>query len=97
MKMDYDEIATDYAQHRRIHPAVFMSLLKAIPRDVSSSILEVGCGTGNYISAFEETAHCTCFGIDPSKEMLAQARLRNNEVRFELGIAEKLDFLEGLL
>ncbi len=92
MKMDYDNLAGDYAQHRRIHPGVFINLLEESHLDSASTVLEVGCGTGNYIVAIQEAIGCVCHGIDPSKEMLARARPRNLQVRFDLGQAEKLDF-----
>ena len=96
MKIDYDEMAVDYAQHRRIHPGVFMSLLKAASGITSPRLLEVGCGTGNYIIALHEALDCTCEAIDPSSEMLAYARARNTPVHFLPGQAEKLDFPESI-
>jgi ubiquinone/menaquinone biosynthesis C-methylase UbiE len=95
MKMDYDRMAADYAQHRRTHPSVFVSLLKESSLNQTSSVLEVGCGTGNYIIAIQEEIGCNCHGIDPSKEMLAKALSRNSRVSFELGRAEKLAFPES--
>jgi ubiquinone/menaquinone biosynthesis C-methylase UbiE len=92
MKMNYDNLAVDYAQHRRIHPGVFINLLRVSHLDSASTVLEVGCGTGNYIVAIQEAIGCACQGIDPSKEMLAKARSRNLQVRFDLGRAEKFDF-----
>ncbi len=95
MKMDYDLLAREYARHRRVHPAVLASLLKSSRIDAASSVLEVGCGTGNYVVALQETVDCACRGIDPSQEMLARARGRNAQVRFEMGQAEKLNFDEA--
>jgi ubiquinone/menaquinone biosynthesis C-methylase UbiE len=92
MKVNYDTLAHEYAQHRRVHPGVLTSLLKNSHLNAASSVLEVGCGTGNYIIAIQETAGCTCRGIDPSGQMLARARGRSRRVRFELGQAEKLAF-----
>ncbi len=95
MSMDYDQMAEDYAQHRRTHPGVFMSLLNTAPRDAGASILEVGCGTGNYIIALQEVLDCACVAIDPSKEMLARAAARSTKVHFRQGWAENLGFAEA--
>jgi ubiquinone/menaquinone biosynthesis C-methylase UbiE len=95
MKMDYDTMASKYVLHRRTHPGVFINLLRESSLNASSIVLEVGCGTGNYIIAVQEEIGCTCFAIDPSKEMLAKAYSRNHEVRFELGQAEELAFPES--
>jgi len=88
--LDYDQLAADYARHRRLHPGVLQALLSAVDR--GSRVLEVGCGTGNYIAALASVTGCACWGIDPSDEMLAQARARSNAVDYRTGGAERLDF-----
>jgi ubiquinone/menaquinone biosynthesis C-methylase UbiE len=92
MKMDYDNLAREYALHRQVRPGVLASLLKTSALNATSSVLEVGCGTGNYIIAIQEAIGCACHGIDPSEEMLTRARGRSSQVRFATGRAEKLDF-----
>jgi ubiquinone/menaquinone biosynthesis C-methylase UbiE len=37
-------------------------------------VLEIGCGTGNYIRALAARFGCAAFGLDPSASMLAHAR-----------------------
>jgi ubiquinone/menaquinone biosynthesis C-methylase UbiE len=92
MKIDYDNLAQEYAQHRRVHPGVLMGLLTRSRLASASTVLEVGCGTGNYITTIQEMAGCTCIGIDPSGQMLAQASQRSQRVRYERGRAEELAF-----
>lgn len=94
MKVNYDTLAHEYAQHRRVHPGVLTSLLKNSHLNAASSVLEVGCSTGNYIIALQETTGCAAWGIDPSGQMLVRARERGRRVRFEPGQAEKLAFPE---
>jgi ubiquinone/menaquinone biosynthesis C-methylase UbiE len=72
VKIDYDRLAREYAQHRQVHPAVLQALCETI--SPPCNVLEVGCGTGNYIIAIAALVGCPCWGIDPSAEMLAQAR-----------------------
>jgi SAM-dependent methyltransferase len=88
--IDYDRIATAYARHRQVHPGVLQGLCEAATRD--SRVLEVGCGTGNYIAALESLLGCPCWGIDPSEQMLAQARARSSAVHFQPGRAERLEW-----
>jgi SAM-dependent methyltransferase len=88
--IDYGEVAAAYAQHRRVHPEVLRSLLAAV--GPASKVLEVGCGTGNYLGAIRERAGCLCCGTDPSAEMLAQAEARSGQVHLSRGSAEALDF-----
>jgi ubiquinone/menaquinone biosynthesis C-methylase UbiE len=93
MAIDYSELAAAYAQYRRVHPEVLRSLLAAVSTE--SRILEVGCGTGNYLVTIHETVGCRCWGSDPSLEMLARARAQNGQVQLTRGSAEALEFPSG--
>ena len=93
--IDYDRIAREYAVHRKIHPEVLRDLLAESGIHGGSSVLEVGCGTGNYIAAVESSIGCSCWGIDPSSEMLAEASERPGSVTFQVGRAERLEFTTG--
>jgi SAM-dependent methyltransferase len=93
--INYDDLAADYARHRRVHPRVLERLRSAIGAEKRA--LEVGCGTGNYVIALQEASGCTAWGIDPSAEMLAHARARSSRVGFQTGRAEQLDFAAGSL
>jgi len=90
--IDYDTIASEYAQHRQVHPGVLRSLFSTGGVGSASRVLEVGCGTGNYIIALESLAGCSGWGIDPSEQMLSRARARSGEISFQPGRAERLDF-----
>ena len=89
MPIDYDQIAAEYARHRQVHPAVFRALAEAI--QPSSRVLEVGCGTGNYVHALQDHCGCACWGIDPSQEMLHIAGSQGGSVQFGQGSAEEID------
>jgi ubiquinone/menaquinone biosynthesis C-methylase UbiE len=88
--IDYAPLAAPYARHRQVHPEVLHALCAAIrPRD---RVLEVGCGSGNYAGALVDLTGCSCWGIDPASEMLAQARKRSPAVHLSLGRAEQTAF-----
>jgi ubiquinone/menaquinone biosynthesis C-methylase UbiE len=91
-EMDYDQLATEYARHRQVHPGVLRSLLVGGSIQPASRVLEVGCGTGNYILALHSATGCAGWGIDPSTQMLAHGSQRPGKVVFQPGQAEKLDF-----
>jgi ubiquinone/menaquinone biosynthesis C-methylase UbiE len=93
--IDYDKIASEYARHRRVHPGVLESLFSTGGVGSVSKILEVGCGTGNYIVALESLAGCSCWGIDPSQQMLSRAGERSEKIGFQTGQAERIDFPPG--
>lgn len=95
MKLDYDRLFKEYAQHRKIHPQVFSELAGGVPQGIQACILEVGCGTGNYICALSEMLACACWGEDPSEGMLAEAQKRACKVSLRRGRAEKLAYPDG--
>lgn len=71
----YDNaIAPRYAHWRSIHPQLLDALVAKGGLRTDSCVLEIGCGTGNYIRALCETTGCIGWGLDPSEAMLAQAR-----------------------
>jgi ubiquinone/menaquinone biosynthesis C-methylase UbiE len=92
MKIDYDRIASEYSQHRKVHPGVLAELIRISALSSNPKMLEVGCGTGNYAVALKTLVACMTWAIDPSEEMLSKAKERSAEVHFMLGKAEKLDF-----
>jgi hypothetical protein len=47
--LDYNAVAADYAKYREVHPGVLAALLNAGAWNETSRILEVRCGTANYL------------------------------------------------
>jgi ubiquinone/menaquinone biosynthesis C-methylase UbiE len=92
MKTYYQEIAPDYARYRRVHPEVLRGLIANGPIHADTRVLEIGCGTGNYIGALRESVGCPCWGVDPTEEMLAQALVRSPSVQLTHGQGEHLSF-----
>jgi len=92
MKLDYNSLAQEYAQHRQIMPEVLQNLVGAGKLGPDSKVLDVGCGTGNYTAALEETIRCSCWGLDLSEQMLTKARQRAHNAHFKTGQAEQLDY-----
>lgn len=94
--IDYDGLAKDYSTHRRPHAAVLSELLSACRPGPAFAMLEVGCGTGNYLAEIQSSSGCACFGIDPSEEMLALAKSRSQKIELVKGSAERLGFPDGM-
>jgi len=92
--VDYDQLAADYALHRQVQPEVFTQLVTQSEITTDSRVLEVGCGTGNYISAILASVECSCCGIDPSLKMLAKAKEKQQGIDFRAGCAEEIEFPE---
>lgn len=86
----FDKIAEQYAKYRETHPGVLRNLLMSISNE--SKVLEIGCGTGNYIITLNSILGCESWGIDVSREMLSKAKVRSRNVCFKLLDALKTDF-----
>jgi len=90
MSLDYDQLAGRYAQHRKVNPLVVKQMCGFAELDPKSRILEIGCGTGNYLAAVRAATGCACWGCDPSVEMLARASTRSPDMVFHQAEAESL-------
>ena len=96
--LDYDQLAVEYGPHRQVHPGVLHALYSRM--DKEHTVLEVGCGTGNYIIALAVMTGCRAWGVDPSAEMLARAQQQlddtlNADVHLCQGRAEHLDLSDA--
>jgi SAM-dependent methyltransferase len=90
VRVDYGVVAGSYARHRSAHPDVLVRLSRSVTP--TSHVLEVGCGTGNYLSAIRASVGCECVGMDPSPAMLAWLRERDPGIAALEGRAEELPF-----
>ncbi len=95
MNISYNKIAADYAAHRNVHPALLQKLIEFPRISSESKILEVGCGTGNYIGAIGSMAKGKFFGLDPSPAMLEKAREKSAFVSWLQGSAEAMPYPPG--
>ena len=99
------EQAASYAQHRRdpytdrLYGIVLEHHLKA-GGDLHT-LLDVGCGTGEVTRSFAQQFN-RAIGVDPSKEMIAQASKIGGQsksgdpITFEVGRAEALNKLKSV-
>ncbi len=87
---DYDELADAYAAHRGAQPVVVERLIAVGGVGAASRVLEIGCGTGNYIGAIAAATGCMAHAVDISRRMLAVARERCPAVAFAERPAEAL-------
>ena len=95
--LDYDKLAAEYRRHRQIHPDVLREILATGAITARSQVCEVGCGTGNYITAIQSATACGCLGVDPSDEMLSCARAQSKNVEWRKGTGEDLSIPRGVM
>jgi ubiquinone/menaquinone biosynthesis C-methylase UbiE len=93
-RQDFNVFADEFAQYRKIDPPVLEDLMNTGKLYEDSSVLEVGCGTGNYIIELANRTHAACYGLDPAEKMLAQARTnpQANGIQWFSGYARQLLF-----
>lgn len=88
--MDYNDYAKNYALYRSAYPWIIdpiASEIKLLP--LGSTIVEVGCGTGNYIISISNKLQGYAYkGFDLSKEMLTVANSRSDAIEFSWGNAD---------
>ncbi len=93
--IDFGEMAEAYSRGRKVNPEVLRNLVSLGGLTAGSRVLEVGCGTGNYIGAARALTGASCWGVDPSEGMLAIARQRVQGVSLAAGRAERLAFSDA--
>jgi len=92
MKIQYDNIANNYARLRERDSEVVEKLILKSCISSTSKILDIGCGTGNYVSELQRRVGCLCWGVDPASEMICRAKTHDGRVTFSVGLAEDLGF-----
>jgi ubiquinone/menaquinone biosynthesis C-methylase UbiE len=100
--MDYDKTAmpAGYDAGRGYSPSVLEHWLSVIapwvPQRAEPEILDLGCGTGRYSGALAARFHARVTGVEPSENMLAQARSKVMAgVRYERASGEALPLADG--
>jgi SAM-dependent methyltransferase len=72
--IDFDAYAAEYGRSRSINPLVLQRLIERSGLQTGGAVLEVGCGTANYLRAIVEITGAVGYGVDPSAGMLEVAR-----------------------
>ena len=75
--IDYDDISKDYSIYRKASPAVVNHILENIKGKNIKKILEVGCGTADYLYALTQKIKCDSYGFDNSESMINEANKKN--------------------
>lgn len=89
---DFTDIARRYEKESFVQEAaaqLLISLLQIGPQEV---VLDLGCGTGHLAAQISRITSGQVVGIDPSPEMIAEARSKysSDRISFEVRAAENL-------
>ncbi len=89
----YEIIGKGYDQTRKADSTVTQRLVHFLGNTPEKSWVDIGCGTGNYTAALSQ-AGADIIGVDPSDDMLDQAREKYPEMSWVKGKAEELPFAD---
>jgi ubiquinone/menaquinone biosynthesis C-methylase UbiE len=100
IEVKYDKIGIDYNLTRKADKYLTAQLLHHLKPVKGGKYLDIGCGTGNYTNELQKKGF-QFTGIDPSKEMLEKAKLKNNKIDWRIGTAENTglppNFVDGII
>lgn len=83
--IDY-AIAAETYDHTRTHSdEVIDRFCATVPLGSSISVLDFGCGTGNYLSRIHQRFGCQCYGVEPSDGMRSKALSKPGKLKIERG------------
>jgi ubiquinone/menaquinone biosynthesis C-methylase UbiE len=100
-KVDYARFAETFDETRSLSEAkqIFWGRLfeEHLGLNVTSRLLDVGCGTGRFSTLIAQQFQCAVLGIDPSPSMLAKAKAKcYNGIEWTIGRAEAMPFPDGV-
>lgn len=84
---DFDKLATIYSQHRYPNEKLVEHIFNRV--HYADRILEVGCGTADYVSVLSELLYADGFGFDISPSMISEAEKKNRTVDLRVADANK--------
>ena len=94
---NFSKYARDYDQHSRVQNLCASILIKEVNTDSFSSILDIGCGTGNYTKLLaSKFPQAKIKAVDISAKMIevAKEKLGGKEIEFIVADAESLNLEE---
>ncbi|RSC93655.1 class I SAM-dependent methyltransferase [Tenacibaculum singaporense] len=84
----YDKIGNNYNSTRKADKKLTENLIRLLSPSKEGVYLDIGCGTGNYTHEIQKRGF-QFIGIDPSETMLKEAKEKNKNITWKIGIAEK--------
>ena len=92
-RVDYDRLAPHYDERYAAGaPSGISKTLQSLVSSLAAeTVLEVGCGTGHWLSELQAGVPCL-YGLDPASGMLQKARARAGRFQLIRGRGEHLPF-----
>jgi len=88
---NYDDVSANYDYSRRAGKDDSALLIKLLDLQYNAHVLEVGCGTGNYLEKLKDKVSFL-IGLDGSQKMLVRAKSKSPHIKLIRANAEYLPF-----
>lgn len=102
-RTSYDTVAVDYASlladelaAKPLDRAMLGAFAEQVTADGGGPVADLGCGPGR-VTAYLRDIGLPAFGVDLSPGMVAEARRRHPDLRFDVGTMSPLDLADGSL
>ena len=86
----FNNIARYYDSYHFGHNNFIYALCASCEKNSELVIVDIGCGTGNETLNIYNNFKCNIYGIDPSENMLKEAKQKTDEIAWLKGHAESI-------
>ena len=94
-RVDYDLASETYDNTRKPSELLVARFADRVALTAETTILDFGCGTGNYLNSIQTTFGARCCGVEPSDKMRAIASDKNKSVDVRRGDHRNIPFDAG--
>ncbi|MCL2198356.1 MAG: methyltransferase domain-containing protein [Defluviitaleaceae bacterium] len=95
MVMNYNILSQDYDLTRDVNIDTIKKILSKVTAE-NPTILDFGCGTGNYTWAVKKVSDANIFGVEPSDGMREKAQQKGTEIEFKKGDHTSIPFRDDI-
>ena len=92
--VDYDKLSRNYDDVRRSDVELIQHFIGELDLYESVNVLDVGCGTGNHLDAFQKMSDSDFYGVEPSAGMRQKAMDKNPNLIIKEGSAYDIPFAD---
>ena len=90
--INYDAASTTYDHTRKHSDGIIERFANRVSFTTTTTILDFGCGTGNYLGHLQRAFGCRCCGVEPSEGMRARAAEKYNSLDIRPGDHRQVPF-----
>jgi len=92
--IDYGTASATYDNTRGVDDGLIDCFARRVAFSPSTSVLDFGCGTGNFLQRMRQRFACRCCGVEPSAEMAGRARAKDAEIDVRSGNHAQVPFAD---